>query len=59
MDEAESTSLVKHTVATNFIGGIVYPADVDGYGDLDILGAAQIGRVDSARPFISIFEKVT
>ncbi|MHC4545485.1 MAG: LamG-like jellyroll fold domain-containing protein, partial [Planctomycetota bacterium] len=39
--EVESASLTKHTIATDFTGGIVYPADVDGDGDLDVVGAAE------------------
>ncbi|MHC4229750.1 MAG: FG-GAP-like repeat-containing protein, partial [Planctomycetota bacterium] len=42
--EVESTSLTKHTIATDFTGGIVYPADVDGDGDLDVVGATEGAR---------------
>ncbi|MHC4694232.1 MAG: FG-GAP-like repeat-containing protein, partial [Planctomycetota bacterium] len=40
-DEVDSTSLPKHTIATDFGGGMVYPADVDGDGDLDVVAAAK------------------
>jgi hypothetical protein len=39
--EVDPISSVKHTVATGFTGNSVYPADVDGDGDLDIVGAAE------------------
>jgi hypothetical protein len=39
--EVESTSITEHTIATDFTGDIVYPADVDGDGDLDVVGAAK------------------
>jgi len=39
--EADSVSSTKHTIATAFAGEIVYPADVDGDGDLDVVGASE------------------
>jgi hypothetical protein len=38
--EVDTTSSTKHTIATGFTGVSVYPADVDGDGDLDVVGAA-------------------
>jgi hypothetical protein len=49
--EVDTVTSTKHTVATGFTGYIVYPADVDGDGDLDVIGAAEYGhRPISRRP---------
>ncbi|MHC4500414.1 MAG: FG-GAP repeat domain-containing protein, partial [Planctomycetota bacterium] len=42
--EANSVLAGKYTVAVDFDGYVVYPADVDGDGDLDVVGSADEGR---------------
>ena len=39
--EANSVIAGKYTVAVDFEGYVVYPADVDGDGDLDVVGSAK------------------
>ncbi|MHC4641048.1 MAG: FG-GAP-like repeat-containing protein [Planctomycetota bacterium] len=36
-----SASSTKHTITTDYTGGIVYPSDLDGDGDLDVVGTAE------------------
>ncbi|UCG47656.1 MAG: VCBS repeat-containing protein [Phycisphaerales bacterium] len=38
---APAESSQKHLVATDFAGETIYPADLDGDGDMDVVGAAQ------------------
>ncbi len=54
--EVSIASSTKHTIAKDYTGGIVYPADMDGDGDLDVVGSAE-GR--DHRLFISTRSEIS
>ncbi|HUT30502.1 MAG TPA: VCBS repeat-containing protein [Sedimentisphaerales bacterium] len=47
----EEAAAGKHVVARDFEGYMVYPADVDGDGDLDVVGSAADEGHSQGRPF--------
>ncbi|MHC4155147.1 MAG: FG-GAP repeat domain-containing protein, partial [Planctomycetota bacterium] len=47
---AEEAAAGKHVVARDFEGYVVYPADVDGDGDLDVVGSAADEGHSQGRP---------